>query len=163
MSNLLGGFNGSESGMGIVYLFFLSIHSLIAGNIGVVIFLTSAAALLGFMKYNWFPAKFLPGDSLTYLIGTVVAAGVIVGNMERVGVSMMFIFVVEFFLKMRSKFKASSLGRLRKDGKLDPPYKKIYSITHAIMKIRPMTEKQVTLCLIGLQILVALFSLTKFF
>jgi len=161
--NLLGGFNGSESGMGIVYLFFLAIHSLIAGNIGVVIFLTSAAALLGFIKYNWSPAKFLPGDSLTYLLGTVVAAGVIVGNMERIGVIMMSLFSVEFFLKLRSKFKASSLGRLRKDGKLDPPYKKIYSITHAIMKMRHMTEKQVTICLIGLQLIVALFSLLRFF
>jgi UDP-N-acetylglucosamine--dolichyl-phosphate N-acetylglucosaminephosphotransferase len=161
--NLLGGFNGSESGMGIVYLFFLSIHSLIAGNIGVVIFLTSTAALLGFIKYNWYPAKFLPGDSLTYLLGTVVAAGVIVGNMERVGVIMMALFIVEFFLKMRSKFKASSLGRLRKDGKLDPPYKKIYSITHVIMKIRHMTEKQVTICLIALQLIVAFFSLLRFF
>lgn len=146
--NLLGGFNGSESGMGIIYLFGLGIFALINGSIGAAIFFTAFAAVAGFIKYNWYPAKFLPGDSLTYLLGAVVASGVIVGNMEKVGVIVMMPFVIEFLLKLRSKFKASCLGRLRDDGKLDPPYgKKIYSLTHMIMNIKPFTEKQITLIL----------------
>ena len=151
--NLLGGFNGSESGMGMVYLFGLGIFALMNGSIGAAIFLTSFAAVAGFIKYNWFPAKFLSGDSLTYLLGAIVASGIIVGNMEKVGIIVMIPFILEFFLKMRSKFKASSLGKLRGDGKLDPPYgKKIYSWTHVIMNIKPLTEKQVTIILILIQI-----------
>lgn len=159
--NLLGGFNGLEAGMGIVYFFGLGLFALIYSSLGLellngaVIFLVAFAALAGFIRYNWYPAKILPGDSLTYLLGSVVASGVIVGNLERSGILVMLMFVIEFFLKLRVKFKASSLGKLRDDGKLDPPYKrKIYSWTHLLMNIRPMTEKQVTLILIFIQLCV---------
>jgi UDP-N-acetylglucosamine--dolichyl-phosphate N-acetylglucosaminephosphotransferase len=122
--------------------------------------LISFASLLGFIKYNWYPARILPGDSLTYLLGSIVASGVIVGNMEKVGVIVLLPFIIEFFLKARARFKASCLGKLRKDGKLNPPYgKRIYSITHIIMNLRPLTEMQVTIIMI---LIVALFSLIPF-
>jgi hypothetical protein len=58
------------------------------------------------------------------------------------------------------KFKASCLGKLRKDGKLNPPYgKKIYSLTHVIMNLKPFTEKQVTIIMI---LIATLFSLIPF-
>jgi len=151
--NLLAGFNGSESGMGIVYLFGLGAFALMNGSFAAAIFLTAFAALAGFMKFNWYPAKFLPGDSLTYLLGAVVASGVIVGNMEKIGVIVMMPFIIEFVLKLRSGLKASSLGKLRDDGRLNPPYgKSVYSITHAIMNLGRFTEKQVTLILIAIEI-----------
>ncbi len=159
MVNLLGGFNGSESGMGMVYLLGLGAFAFMNGNMVAVIFLTSFAAVTGFIKYNWYPAKFLPGDSLTYLLGAIVASGVIVGNMEKVGIIVMIPFIIEFFLKLRSKFGASCLGKLRSDGKLDPPYgKKIYSWTHLIMNIRKFTEKQVTMILILIQIVFTIIA-----
>lgn len=146
--NLLAGFNGSESGMGLVYLLGLGAFAVISGSIAAAIFLTAFAAVAGFIKFNWYPAKFLPGDSLTYLLGAVVASGAVVGNMEKVGIIVLIPFIIEFFLKLRSKFKASSLGKLRADGRLDPPYgRKIYSITHAIMNAGDFTEVQVTLIL----------------
>ncbi len=157
--NLLAGFNGLEAGMGIIYFLGLGIFGLLHRSAGTdilngsVIFLTAFAALAGFIKYNWYPAKILPGDSLTYLLGSTVAGGVIVGNMERSGILVMLPFIIEFLLKSRIKFKATCLGKLREDGKLDPPYgRKIYSWTHAIMKLRPMTEKQVTVTLILIQL-----------
>jgi len=150
--NLLAGFNGSESGMGMVYLLGLGIFALAKGDFAAAIFLTAFASVAGFIRYNWYPAKFLPGDSLTYLLGAVVASGVIVGNMERVGLVIMAPFVLELLLKLRSGLKASCLGKLRPDGKLDPPYgRKIYSITHILMNIRPMTEKQITLIMIFIE------------
>jgi UDP-N-acetylglucosamine--dolichyl-phosphate N-acetylglucosaminephosphotransferase len=157
--NLLAGFNGLEAGMGIVYFLGLGIFGLLHRSAGPdvlngsVVFLTAFAALAGFIRYNWYPAKILPGDSLTYLLGSTVAAGVIVGNMERSGILVMLPFIIEFFMKMRIKFKATCLGRLREDGRLNPPYgRKIYSWTHAVMNLRPMTEKQVTVTLILIQL-----------
>lgn len=151
--NMLAGFNGLEAGMGIVYLLGLGIFALLNESIGSIIFLVTFAALVGFIRYNWYPAKILPGDSLTYLLGSIVAAGVIVGNMERAGIIVMLPFIIEFFLKLRVRFKATCLGKLRKDGKLDPPYgRKVYSWTHLIMNLRPMTEKQVTILLIAIQL-----------
>ena len=151
--NLLAGFNGLEAGLGIVYFLGLGIYAALHRSIGTIIFLMTFAALVGFIRYNWYPAKILPGDSLTYLLGSMVAAGVIVGNMEKSGILVMLPFIIEFFLKLRSKFKASCLGKLRKDGKLDPPYeRRVYSWTHILMNLKPMTEKQVTILLMIIQI-----------
>lgn len=152
-TNLLAGFNGVESGMGLVYLFGLGVIAFMNGNFAAVIFLTAFAAVAGFIRYNWYPAKFLPGDSLTYLLGAIVASGVVVGNIEKFGMIMMLPFIIEFFLKLRSRFKASCLGKLRSDGKLDAPYgKKIYSWTHVVMNLKPMNEKRVTMILILIQV-----------
>ena len=159
--NLLGGFNGSEAGMGIVYMTSLGIYGLMHGSLGSIIFLTCAASLLGFIVYNKYPAKILPGDSLTYLLGSTVAGGVIIGNMERAGVIVLIPFIIEFFLKLRSGFKATSLGKIGRNGYLIPPYgKKIYSITHIIMNLKKVREKDVTCLLILLSLL---FSVLIFF
>jgi len=88
--NLLGGFNGSEAGMGIVYCTTLGIFALIIGEvISAAIFFSCVGALIGFLKYNWVPAKILSGDSIQYLLGSVVASGVILGNMEKSGLFLM--------------------------------------------------------------------------
>lgn len=150
--NMIGGFNGVEIGMGLIYTFALGIFALRLGNFSAVIFLVTFAALLGVWKFNFFPAKILPGDSLTYLLGSVVAAGVIIGNMEKIGIIVMVPFLIEAILKARSGFKASSLGKLRPDGRLDPPYgKNIYSLTHVIMNLGKFTEKQVVLIMMIIQ------------
>jgi UDP-N-acetylglucosamine--dolichyl-phosphate N-acetylglucosaminephosphotransferase len=160
--NLLAGFNGLEAGMGIVYFLGLGIFGLLHASgqeilNGSAIFLIALAALVGFIRYNWYPAKILPGDSLTYLLGSVVVAGVVVGNMERSGILVLLPFIIEFFLKLRAKFKVTCLGKLRKDEKLDPPYgRKVYSWTHLIMNLRPMTEKQITITLILVQVVFTL-------
>jgi len=156
--NLLGGFNGSEAGMGVIYCLSLGIYALLHNElVSATIFLSTVGALIGFIKFNWYPAKILSGDSLTYCLGAVVASGVIVGNMERAGIIVMTPFIIEFLLKLRSRFKASCLGKLRKDGTLEPPYgKRIYSWTHLVMSLGKLTEKQITIILILIQ---AVFSL----
>jgi UDP-N-acetylglucosamine--dolichyl-phosphate N-acetylglucosaminephosphotransferase len=155
--NMLGGFNGLEAGMGTVYTFSLGVFAWMNGRIeAAVLLLTACAALMAFLRYNWHPAKILPGDSLTYFLGSLVAAGVIVGNMERAGLIVMLPFIIEFVLKARSKFKASCLGKLRDDGKLDPPYgKKIYSWTHVMMNLDKLNEKGVTIAMVLVQIVFA--------
>ena len=160
--NLLGGFNGSEAGMGMIYCLFLGLYAFLNNEmVAATIFFSTVGALIGFLKYNWYPAKILSGDSLTYCLGAVVASGVIIGNMERAGIIVMTPFIIEFFLKLRSKFKASCLGKLREDEKLDPSYgKKIYSWTHIIMNLGKLTEKQVSIILI--LIIQVIFSLLIF-
>jgi len=155
--NMLGGFNGLEAGMGVVYTLSLGLFAWITGGTqAAILLLTACAALLAFLRYNWCPAKILSGDSLTYLLGSLVASGVIIGNMEKAALIVMIPFVIEFFLKARRKFKASSLGKLRADGKLDSPYgKKIYSWTHVLMNLGRLSEKEVTVGMIFLQVVFA--------
>jgi len=157
MVNMIGGFNGVEIGMGLIYMLALGIFALQIGNFSAIIFLVAFAALLGAWKFNLFPARILPGDSLTYLLGAIVAAGVITGNMERVGIIVMIPFIIEGILKARSGFKASSLGKLRPDGKIDPPYgRKIYSLTHVVMNLGKFTERQIVIIMMLIQLVFAI-------
>jgi len=157
MVNMLGGFNGLEAGMGVVYTLSLGLYALMKGGMqAAVLLLTACVALVALLRYNWYPAKILSGDSLTYMLGSLVAAGVIIGDMQRAGLTVMFPFIIEFVLKARSGFKASCIGKLRDDGKLDPPYgKKIYSWTHVLMNVGKLSEREVTIALIFVQILFA--------
>lgn len=161
--NMLGGFNGMEAGMGIVYMLGLGIFAMLMQNQIAILFFVSAAALLAFIKFNWCPAKILPGDSLTYLLGALIASGVIVGNMERIGIVLMTPFFIELILKARSKFKAVSLGRLRPDGTIENIYgKQLYSLTHAIMNINRFTERQIASIFISIEFLFVLFGLALY-
>jgi len=156
--NLLGGFNGSEAGMGVVYCLALATYSLFFGEIiSAIIFFSVTGALLGFLFFNWYPAKILSGDSLTYGLGATIATGIIIGNMEKAGIIILIPFIIEFFLKLRSRFKAYSLGKLRKDGTLESPYgKNIYSLTHVLMNLGKLKERQVTIGLILIEIICVL-------
>jgi len=158
-ANMLAGMNGLETGLGIVSMFSLGVYTFMAGRTEAsIIAFVLCFSLLAFLRWNWFPAKFLPGDSLTYLIGASFASIVILGNVEKFGIIVFTPWIIEFFLKLRSKFRARSLGDLRDDGTLAPPYKKIYSLTHVVMKIRPMKEWQVASVLICFEAAICLFA-----
>src|SRR3989338_3339914 len=138
--------------MGALYTLGLGLYALTHGNnIATIIFFSTFFSLLPFLKYNWYPAKILPGDSLTYLLGAIVAVGVIMGNMERVGVIVMIPFIIQGILKfysiIRLKVFASDLGNLQPDGTIKSKYAGIYSLTHIIMKMGNFKEEQVTLIL----------------
>lgn len=161
MVNLLGGFNGVEAGMGVIYTFSLGLYSLYLGqNIPAIILLSTSVALLAFLNFNFVPAKMLSGDSLTYALGGIVAVCTILANMEKFALITMSLFILEWIFKLRSlveiKHFATSLGILnKKTGKIKSKYKKIYSLTHFAMGKKGSTEKVVVMKLIALQIVVA--------
>lgn len=158
-TNMLAGMNGLEAGMGFVSLFALGSYALYLNRIeAAVIAFTASFSLLAFLRWNWFPAKFLPGDSLTYLIGATYISVVITGNMEKFGIIIFIPWIIEAFLKLRSKFRARSLGDLQDDGTLRAPYDKIYSLTHLLMKIKPMKEWEITSVLILSEILLCVLA-----
>jgi len=167
MINMLGGYNFLEGGMGLIYTFSLGLFAYLHGNsIASIIFLTTFGALCGIARYNFYPAKILPGDSLTYSLGAIVAVGAIIGNMEKAVIITMLPFIIQGILKFYSKFKlgyfASDLGILQKDGKIKSKYKNIYSWTHLLMKLN-LTEKQIVLTMIGIQIVFAIVPFLNIF
>lgn len=159
MVNMLGGFNGLEAGMGLVYTFSLGSFAFLNNEIlAALLFYTAFASLLAIFSFNFYPAKILPGDSLTYMLGAIIALGAIVGNMEKVAVITAIPFIVQAILKFYSLFKtghfASDLGILQKDGMIKSKYgNKIYSLTHAVMNSGNFTEKQIVLIFILIQII----------
>jgi UDP-N-acetylglucosamine--dolichyl-phosphate N-acetylglucosaminephosphotransferase len=158
--NMLAGANGLEAGLGLVACFFLAYYSFLIGSLEASILASiTAAACLAFLFFNKYPAKILPGDSLTYLIGSVFASAVIIGNMEKFGILLFIPWIMEAFLKLRSRFKATSLGKLRRDGTLKAPYQKIYSLNHLVMKAGKFKEWEIVLMLISIEVAIGFLAL----
>jgi UDP-N-acetylglucosamine--dolichyl-phosphate N-acetylglucosaminephosphotransferase len=157
MVNMLAGFNGLEAGLGIVYTGMLGLYAVVHGSyVAAVIALATFASLLAFLKFNWCPAKILPGDSLTYLLGAVLACIAILGNMEKAVLIVAIPFVIEFFLKARTCFKAQSFGYFEK-GKIHSLYgRKVYSIPHFFTRTGKFTEKQIVIWIIAIEFLFSL-------
>ncbi len=153
MVNMLGGFNGLETGLGIIYFGMLGLYAFV--NViyaAALICLVTFTALLAFYRYNKSPAKILPGDSLTYLMGALLASVAIVGNMEKAALIVSIPFFVEFFLKLRGRFKLQSYGYVKED-KVCSMYNKIYSIPHIFTRKCKYTEKQVVYFVLLIQLL----------
>jgi len=165
VNNMLAGLNGLEAGLGFIASLSVGVYALFHGNIeGAIIVLVLASSLLAFLKYNWFPAKILPGDSLTYLIGVSFVTAVIIANVEMFAVVVYMPWIIEALLKLRKRFAASSLGTLQKNGTLKSQYKKYYSLTHVIMGGKGrFTEKQVTSIILLLEIVFCLLAFVLFF
>ena len=140
--NMLAGFNGLEAGLGVIIISTLTLIAFMTGYTeAVIIGIAIIASLLAFLKYNWFPAKVFGGDSLTLMIGASIATLSIIGNMEKIGISLIALYWVELLFKSRHKFQTENFGIPQKDGTLKPNPKG-GSLTHFIMGLRPFTEKQ---------------------
>jgi UDP-N-acetylglucosamine--dolichyl-phosphate N-acetylglucosaminephosphotransferase len=156
MVNLLAGFNGLEGGLGLVYMGMLGLYAYTHQSyVAAVIALVTLAALLAYMKFNWVPAKILPGDSLTYLLGGALACIAILGNMEKAVGIVAIPFAIEFFLKARSRFKAKTFG-FYKDGKISSLHgQEVYSIPHLMTRTGKFTEKQIVIILIVFELIIS--------
>lgn len=162
-TNMLAGMNGLTAGLGVVLISALGIFSLINGGlVASAIAFIFVAVLLGFLAYNWYPARIFPGDSLDYTIGAVAASVAILGNIERFAVVAFVPWFAELLLKARSRFRAESFGILQSDGTLEAPYEKPYSLTHVVMNAGRFTEKQVVLILMGVELAFAALAFAAF-
>ncbi|MEK6914133.1 MAG: glycosyl transferase family 4 [Nanoarchaeota archaeon] len=166
--NFLAGFNGVESGQGIIILSFLSFVAYKTGNSWLsVVGLCMVASLIVFYFYNKFPAKVFPGDILTYAIGALIASMAILGNFEKIAVFMFIPYIIETFLKLRGNLTKQSFGKINENGSLDLPYGKIYGMTHLSLKIlkkfkNKVYEKEVVYLIFLFQILICFLALFIF-
>ena len=155
MVNMLAGFNGMESGMGIIYIFMLGLYAYVnkAEN-ATVIAAVVLGSLIAFYYFNKYPAKILPGDSLTYLLGGALGSIAILGNIEKAAFIVSIPFFIEFLLKARGRFKKETIGYW-KNGKVQSKYDKIYSIPHILTITGKFTEKQITYFMIVVELIFA--------
>ena len=166
--NFLAGFNGLETGQGIIILIFFSFIAFITGSpylalIGMIML----ASLFVFYLYNKYPAKVFPGDILTYSLGALIACIAILGNFEKIAVFVFIPYIIETGLKLRGRLKKQSFAIPQEDGSLEMPYKKIYGLTHLSLFIlkkfkKKVYEPDVTYLIFIFQIIVCLVSLVVF-
>jgi len=166
--NFLAGFNGLEAGQGILLLSSLAIVSYLTGSSWLaLIALCMIASLFAFLLFNFSPAKILPGDSLTYAVGGLVAIMAILGDFERIAIFFFIPCILETILKLRGRLKKHSFGKPNKDGTLDLNYDKIYSLNHAAiffmnkLGIKP-TERKVVFLVWTFQFAIILIGLIIF-
>lgn len=140
--NFLAGYNGLESGQGILILSALAFVTYKTGNSWLsIVALCMVAALLAFYIFNKYPAKIFPGDVLTYSIGMMIAAIAIVGDIEKIALFFFIPYIFETVLKVRGKLKKQSFGKPNKDGSLEMPYNKIYGLEHLAIWILKRIKK----------------------
>ncbi len=164
--NMLAGLNGLEAGLGAVMhatvlftaLSIMGVHP--EAYWAALISASMLGALLAFLKYNWHPAKVFIGDVGTLPIGCALAAAVVLGDMEKLGIILIVPYLFEFLLKARTGFKGESFGFQRKNGTLGT--KEVNSLTHVVMKAGKFTEPQVVAVLLGIEAVFGLLALLTF-
>lgn len=160
--NILAGFNGLEAGQGIILLSSLSFVAYLTGNAWLsIISLCMVLALIGFIYFNWNPAKVFPGDVMTYSIGVLIAAVAIVGNFEKIAVFFYLPYILEVILKLRGGLKKPSFGKPLPNGGLDNNYNKWYSLNHVAISLMKKlgiksTEKRAVILIWTFQIIIVL-------
>ncbi|MDP4039334.1 MAG: glycosyl transferase family 4 [Candidatus Pacearchaeota archaeon] len=166
--NFLAGFNGLEAGQGIILLLSMGLVAFFTGSSWLfIIALCMAAALIGFLYFNFYPTKLFPGDSLTYPVGGLIAIIAILGNFEKIAVFFFIPFIIETCLKIRGGLIRSSFGKPMEDGTLGLRYNKIYSLNHLTiylmkkLEIKP-TEKKAVLWIWMFQIIIIILGFIIF-
>jgi len=165
--NLLAGYNGLETGMGLVIFAVFGFTGLIVGRLWIaLIAFIVYACLLAFLAFNWYPAKVFPGNSFSYSIGALIATLAILGNMERIAIWLFIPYFLEILLYFRARVidkmgDVQAFAKPNKDGSLEMPYKKVYDTTHlAIWFLKRVKgkvyERDVVLFIIAVQALIAI-------
>jgi len=141
-ANMLEGFNGLGTGLGIIMAVSLVIMSLVHGRLdGVYILIPLLGALIAFLWFNKYPATVFPGDTMMLFMGAAIA---VAGILSQLHVQTMVIFlpmIVEFVLKLRGRFKGENYASRAANGYLEYS-SRIESLTHIIMRRFRVTEQE---------------------
>ena len=166
--NMVAGYNGLETGLGIITISALSIIGYLTGNtIVLLLSLPLLFTLIAFYHYNRYPSRIFPGDSGTFLIGVMLAVIVILGNMELVGVILiiphifnLFLYYYGYFKRGAEKTRSERFGSVDEDGYLVVPNK--YFLPWLVASFSKMTEKKATYILYKIELVFALFAILLF-
>ena len=156
--NLFAGFNGLEVGCTSMIALFFSMLCLITGN--VVPFYLSFGILLiltGFLMHNKYPAKIFPGNVGTMTMGGFFAGVCLYYNLYYLLVPLLFLHIADVALKGISAgyFSSSEKSPTKINGdNVLVPGNDYLSLTRLVLRIRPMTEKQLVYFFWGASFLV---------
>lgn len=160
--NLLGGFNGLETLLGLIGISTLAWFT--QGTVFFPILITAIGGIIAFLWFNKFPSKVFPGDTFTYFIGTLFAVVAVLGRFQTITILIMIPWILEGLIKSREIhyisrnkeiFKPECFGIPNKKNELKEPYPQIWSLTHVAMRIikrikGKVYENDVTILIAGL-------------
>ena len=151
--NMLDIYNGSMPVTTSIVIGTLLIVSIISQNvIGIVLTLITLGTLLGYYKYNKYPAKVFSGDTGSLAVGSAITAIAVLARLEIIAVIAMIPFIINSYeiiasvggLKERREMKNRPI-RLRPDGKLEVTEHKKAPVTLArlVLVKEPLYEYEV--------------------
>ncbi len=156
-ANMLEGFNGLGTGLGIIMSLTLILLCFIHQRLdGVYLLVPLVGALTAFLWFNKYPAKVFPGDTMTLFMGATIAVAGILSSLQ---VQTAFIFLpmtIEFFLKLRGHFEAENYCSDAGNGYLEY-HGRIESLTHVFMKHLRVTERELVALIWGIQAAICVF------
>lgn len=151
-ANMLEGFNGLGTGLGIIMSLALIVLGVIHDRMdGVYLLVPLLGSLIAFLWFNKYPAQIFPGDTMMLFTGATLAISGILSNLP---VQTTFIFIpmiIEFFLKMRGHFEAENYCSEAGNGYLEY-HGKIESLTHIFMKHLKIKEQELVALIWGIEI-----------
>jgi UDP-N-acetylglucosamine--dolichyl-phosphate N-acetylglucosaminephosphotransferase len=164
LTNMLAGFNGMEAGMGIIIFSALSLLAASNGSTTMLmVCLPMLGGLLGFLFFNWYPAKVFPGDVMNLTIGVAVATAVIIGNLESAGIILMAPYILDFFIKAINRFPHTY--QEIKGKRLYPKFGQVKGLVHVVMKLRGpggIMEKDLAVAFMAIETLCAAIALALY-
>lgn len=155
-ANMLEGFNGLGTGLGIIMALTLVVLSLVHDRLdGVYLLIPLLGALVAFLWFNKFPAVIFPGDTMMLFMGATLAAAGIISSLHVQTVFIFMPMIVEFFLKLRGHFRGENYSTTTSNGYLEY-HGRIESLTHIFMRTNKLTEKQLVYRLWAIELVVCI-------
>lgn len=156
-ANMLEGFNGLGTGLGIIMSVTLIVLCVEHDRLdGLYLLVPLLGALLGFLWFNKYPAEIFPGDTMTLFLGATLAAAGLLSSLHVQTTVIFLPMITEFFLKLKGHFKAENYCSKTNYGYLEY-HGKIESITHLFMRRRRLTEKMLVGLIWLLEVAVCVF------
>jgi UDP-N-acetylglucosamine--dolichyl-phosphate N-acetylglucosaminephosphotransferase len=149
--NMSAGYNGVESGQVVVISFFLLIISVVKGTpeVSLMIFAALMGSALALYYFNRYPSKIFVGDIGSLGMGAVIAAGVIMGNIEFYGIICILPAFYEatatayYALRREERKNACNHPIILKNGNLKSPKgAEKYTLFYLILSKKPMPERR---------------------
>jgi len=113
--NLIDGLDGALAGIGAIISFTLGIIAIIQGQTVLALFVFSlSGALVGFLRYNFNPAKIFLGDTGSLFIGTYLSIISILGYFKKATLISLIVPLIIFALPILDTFLAIIRRLIRK-------------------------------------------------
>lgn len=161
--NLLAGYNGFETGIGIIIFSTISLFAILEQNFVILIILACwIGSLSGFLIFNKFPAKIFPGDIITLVNGVLAGICSIILGLEILIAFLIILYIIEFVIKAKHKFKTECFGIVQKNGVIKPRPEK-GSLIHYVLARGKFTEKKLVYTFYIIQFVISLLSILFYF
>jgi len=167
--NMSAGYNGLESGqIAIISLSLLILVIMKNGSIEAgLIFAALFGAAIGLNYYNGYPAVTFVGNVGTLSMGAVIAAGVIIGNIELAGLIAIaptfyeLTATVYYSLHKIERKSAMVNPIIDEQGKLHAPKgAERYTLSYWLLSKKPMTERNLVRAILGIYAIFGVIAIT---